>query len=172
MRVVRWLVSRLLPPGAHVHLVDVHGAVHAVCALLHPVLVMPGIGEVPDDGAVGRSQLHLVAIRVGMVHGPAAVRDCVLVGGACLGALHEDFPEVAVLDLVHRDVPAVEHEVYRLCGGSERAERHASQDEMCTQIFMCEVLVAYIEVIGLHLPAPSGTACRADTSVSGNVLYR
>ncbi len=149
-RVVRGLVAGPLAPAAHVHLVYVHGLAGGVLAGGHPLLVVPGVGEVAHDGAVRGAELHLVAVGVGVVHVGTRMEDAVLVGIARLGDRNVQLPKVAVLHLVHGDGVAVQHALNLLGGWGKGTEGDAVPLDARTQVVLCVELATGVEVVGVH----------------------
>src|SRR5689334_21478502 len=80
------------PPGTEMQLVDRPGAAERVDsrATLHPLLILPLIGELPDHGCGARWQFGAKRVRVALVDGVAAMArdDMVLVERAWAYTLH------------------------------------------------------------------------------------
>jgi hypothetical protein len=102
-------------PGADVHLVDGDGRFERLplAAGLHPLVVVPGVVEVPDAGTRLRGRLVVDAEGVGLVDAVAVVLalDVVLVDGASAQTLDEAFPNAGALGGLERVLagfPAVE----------------------------------------------------------------
>src|SRR5690606_22326754 len=102
-------------PGAEVDFVNRDGRVRRVLALAlaHPLVVAPGVGEVPDDGGGARRLLVAEADGVRLLGAVAVVPglDVVLVEVALADAGDEALPDPGASarpELVRGAVPAVE----------------------------------------------------------------
>ncbi len=104
----------LPPPAARVHLVDRHGRVerHVPPPRRHPLLVAPGVGEVPEDRSRARRQFGAVRDRIGLLEHITLPRgDGELVDVTMLGGANDALPDArlaADVERVRGGVPRVE----------------------------------------------------------------
>ena len=162
--VIGGCLTRALVPRTQVELVDVHGLVVAARTRSHPSPILPIVGRLADDAAVGGAKLHAPAKGVRMVDRRARMGDAVLIGVTLSCARNLHLPEVAIEGRVHLvlvwPIPlacilTAEKQHYAIGRRGEGAKHDAPLAHVRTQVALRVVLSANVEVVALHGRHPS-----------------
>ena len=162
--VIGGCLARALAPRTQVELVDVHGLVVAARTCSHPSPILPIVGRLADDAAVGGTKLHAPAKGVRMVDRRARMGDAVLIGVTLSCARNLHLPEVAIEGRVHLvlvwPIPlacilTAEKQHYAIGRRGEGAKHDAPLAHVRTQVALRVVLSANVEVVALHGRHPS-----------------
>ena len=139
-----------------------------LCALGHPVGVVPVVVEVPDDGAGARRSLVMIAVRVGLVDAVhvEARTQVVLVDRSLADAGDEALPDAGVAAGRHGvgvGVPAIEVADdgdalgVRRPDGEVGAGLAVNGDEMRAKLVVETVVAALVEEVEVHVGEERGT---------------
>ena len=154
--VVQHLAVLCSPPGAQMHLIDVHKALGGVGALppLPPFLVVPGIAADVVQLAVGRGPgLLMEAVGIGLPYLPAVtLGHHILIGVELSGVFHRQLP-CSVRQAAHvPPLPLVEiaAQGHASCLGRPYPEHPAAIAGVCAKIFIGAVPHAAGQLLSVH----------------------